>query len=192
MVGSSILPVAFHRGQVYFLFGKESPMEKSAKGFSDFGGGMEEGETPLDTALREGGEELTGFLGDASTLKRLIENGGGVMHLSHGEGNTLYHVHMFRIVYDPMLPVYYNRNHSFLWERMDHKMLHNTRLFEKIEIAWMTPQEMKKRIKEFRPFYRAIVEHILSELPAIKSRFHGGSGSGGNKNRKTKKNREEY
>ena len=62
MVGSSILPVAIHDNTLYFLFGKENPFEDSAKGFSDFGGGMERNESRLDTALREGSEELSGFL----------------------------------------------------------------------------------------------------------------------------------
>ena len=61
MVAGSILPVAIHKNQLYFLFGKENPMEDSAKGWSDFGGKMENGETPYTAALREGSEELTGF-----------------------------------------------------------------------------------------------------------------------------------
>jgi len=45
MVGSSILPVAIHNRNLYFLFGKENLLEYSAKGFSDFGGGNETGES---------------------------------------------------------------------------------------------------------------------------------------------------
>jgi hypothetical protein len=41
-------------------------------------------------------------------------------------------------------------------------------LFEKIEIKWFSVTEMKKKIKEFRPFYQDIVRHILEELPKIK------------------------
>ena len=62
MVAGSILPVALHKGKLHFLFGKENPMEDSAKGFSDFGGRVDAGETPFTAALREGSEELTGFL----------------------------------------------------------------------------------------------------------------------------------
>ena len=37
MVAGSILPVSFNdKNQLCFLFGKENPMEDSAKGFSDF------------------------------------------------------------------------------------------------------------------------------------------------------------
>jgi len=69
MVAGSILPVTIHNNKLYFLFGKENPMEDSAKGWSDFGGGVENGETPFSTAMREGGEELTGFLGDGKNVK---------------------------------------------------------------------------------------------------------------------------
>ena len=47
-------------------------MEDSAKGWSDFGGKMEMGETPYKAALREGSEELTGFLGNDNDIKRYL------------------------------------------------------------------------------------------------------------------------
>ena len=78
MVGSSILPVTIHKNKLYFLFGKETPLETSAPGWSDFGGGVEPGENVLETALREGGEELTGFLGDAQHLKQHVQTHGGI------------------------------------------------------------------------------------------------------------------
>jgi 8-oxo-dGTP pyrophosphatase MutT (NUDIX family) len=163
MVAGSILPVAFHKNQLYFLFGKENPFEDSAKGFSDFGGGVENGETPFETAMREGGEELTGFLGNGSDVRKLIKRNGGVHKLVH---NT-YHVHMFYMEYDDKLISYYNANHAFLWERMDKKMLNDSKLFEKIEIDWFTPDDLIKRRSEFREFYREIVDKILADLPKI-------------------------
>ena len=57
MVAGSILPVALHKNKLHFLFGKENPMEDSAKGFSDFGGRADGNETPYDAAMREGGED---------------------------------------------------------------------------------------------------------------------------------------
>ena len=74
MVAGSILPVALHKNELYFLFGKENPMENSAKGYSDFGGRLEKNETPYRCALREGSEELTGFLGDSSILRKYIKD----------------------------------------------------------------------------------------------------------------------
>lgn len=164
MVAGSILPVAIYKNQLYFLFGKENPMEDSAKGWSDFGGKMEMGETPYKAALREGSEELTGFLGDSAALKTLIKKRGGVYEITLNS----YHVHIFLIDYDENLPKYYNNNHHFLWKRMNQKTLNESRLFEKIEINWMTPSDMKTKRRIFRPFYRNIVDVILDDIKNIK------------------------
>lgn len=164
MVAGSILPVTIHNNKLYFLFGKENSMEDSAKGWSDFGGGVDKGETPYDTALREGGEELTGFLGGKKEIKKLIQKSGGVYKLSHND----YHVHIFFMNYDENLPKYYNQNHQFLWERMDKKLLNSTKLFEKIEIAWFSIDDMKKRKQEFRNFYQNIVDLFLNDMNNIR------------------------
>ena len=94
MVAASILPVAIHKGKLYFLFGKENEMEDSARGFSDFGGGVEEGESIMDTALREGSEELCGFLGDYHNIEKILKN--GFYPLVHEKYQ--YHVHLYRFV----------------------------------------------------------------------------------------------
>jgi 8-oxo-dGTP pyrophosphatase MutT (NUDIX family) len=70
MPAGSILPVCIHKNQLYFLFGKENKFEDSSPGWADFGGGCEPNETPYQTAMREGSEELTGFLGSPSDLKK--------------------------------------------------------------------------------------------------------------------------
>ena len=159
MVAGSILPVTIHKNKLYFLFGKENSMEDSAKGWSDFGGGCENNETPFKTALREGGEELTGFLGDAKNIHQLIKQAGGTYHIVHND----YNVHIFFIEYDENLPRYYNQNHRFLWERMNHTVLNESKLFEKIEIGWFSIADMKRRKREFRKFYQEIVALFLEE-----------------------------
>jgi 8-oxo-dGTP pyrophosphatase MutT (NUDIX family) len=164
MVAGSILPVTIYKNKLYFLFGKENSMEDSAKGWSDFGGGVENGETPYETALREGGEELTGFLGDGKTLKQHIKKHGGIHKLVW----ETYNVHMIFYQYDENLPKYYNQNHRFLWERMDKNVLNKSKLFEKIEIGWFSVEDMKKRHSEFREFYRNVVDLILKDLENIR------------------------
>ena len=159
MTGSSVLPVTIHNGKLLFLFGKENPNEMSAKGFSDFGGGVEKGEGIYETALREGGEELTGFLGDAEDLRKHISRNGGVYKISHND----YHCHLFYIPYDHNLVTYYNSNHRFLWERMDKKVLGKTKLFENIEIQWFGKKDIVKRVREFRSFYQDIAIKITLE-----------------------------
>ena len=71
-MGAGILPTALYKGKLWFLFGKENQYETSAPGFSDFGGGTEKDESLLETAIREGGEELTGFLGSDTQLRSLL------------------------------------------------------------------------------------------------------------------------
>lgn len=179
MVASSILPIALNKkNELCFLFGKENPLEDSAKGFSDFGGRLEKGETPFQGALREGSEELTGFLGNEIQLKQLIKKNGGTYHMLVNQ----YHIHMFKLDYDEKLPFYYNQNHLFLWDKMDKQMLNNSKLFEKIEIQWFTIKEMKKQINQFRSFYQEIVKQIIESEDKIKIFLQ-------KKMRKTRKNR---
>jgi len=162
MVAGSILPITIHNNKLYFLFGKENILEKSAKGWSDFGGGCEKNETPFAAAIREGSEELTGFLGDEKQIKAMVKK-GGIYKMVYKD----YHVHMFYMKYDENLPKYYNANHHFIWDRMDHKLLGDTRIFEKIEIDWFTLEDMLKRKDEFRNFYRVIVGKILKDAENI-------------------------
>ena len=172
MPGSSILPVAFHKGKLYFLFGKENPLEDSAPGFSDFGGGVEKGESLFETAMREGGEELTGFLGDGEQIKQHIKRTGAPLVLTLVDKETPaknYTVHIIPLNYDPMLPIYYNNNHEFLWNKMDHSTLSATKLFEKIEIAWFSESDLKSRMSEYRSFYREVVKLIIKNIPRIRS-----------------------
>ena len=169
MPGSSILPVAFYKGTLYFLFGKENPLEDSAPGFSDFGGGVEPGETEFETAIREGGEELTGFLGDGEQIRNYIKTIGNPYVITKSDPENAYTVHIIPLKYDPMLPVYYNNNHEFLWKHMDHKVLGDTKLFEKIEIAWFSEEDLRKRMSEYRPFYQEVVKLIIKKIPRIRA-----------------------
>jgi 8-oxo-dGTP pyrophosphatase MutT (NUDIX family) len=170
MPSGSILPVAIDKGKLYFLFGKENPMEDSAKGFSDFGGGIDGNETPFQTALRECSEELTGFFGDSKQLQKHINRNGGVYRIEANahDPRHKYTVHIMHTEYDTMLPVYYNNTHYFLWNRMDKHLLNDSKLFEKIEIDWFNENDLKSRMKEYRPFYRDIVRELIDQLPQIK------------------------
>jgi hypothetical protein len=162
MVGSSVLPIAFHKNKLYFLFGKENAYNDTP-GWADFGGGVESGESVYKTAMREGGEELSGFLGDAKQIEELIKRNGGIYKINH---NDKYHIHVFKMNYDNELPNYYNRSHDFLWKNMDDNNKHSV-YFEKIEIGWMTVQDIKNNRNIFRNFFREIIDHILEEVPNI-------------------------
>ena len=166
---ASILPVAIHNAKLYFLFGKENELEDTAEGFSDFGGAMDEGETPFQTALREGSEELTGFLGTSEMLKQRIKKTGmyKIHHTFTDFGNT-YTVFIFPILYDTSFVEYFNNNHAFLWEKMDKHMLNDSKLFEKIKIDWFCEDDLEKRMPEYRSFYREIVQCIIEEKSKIR------------------------
>ncbi len=164
MVGVSILPVAIHLNQLYFLFGKEKGIEYGIQGFSDFGGGKEK-ESIFKGAIREGCEELTGFYGNETELENKIKKAGGTFHINH---ENKYHVHIFLTDYDENLPYYFGNNHRYLWEKMDNKDLSKTKLFEKIGLDWFTIEDMENRRNEFRPFYRHIVDNIISKKEKIK------------------------
>lgn len=184
MVAGSILPVTIHNNKLYFLFGKENSMEDSAKGWSDFGGRVESGETPFTAALREGAEELTGFLGNNSELHKLIKKNGGTYNLQHNK----YHVHLFFMPYDENLPKYYNQNHRFLWERMDKEVLNKTKLFEKIEVDWFSVDDLKKKRGRFRNFYQEIVDIFIEKIDSITSFVQKKERKTGTKNRKQPNN----
>lgn len=168
MPAASLLPVTIHKGKLYFLFGKENPLEDSSKGFSDFGGGKEEGSF-FENAVREASEELTGFLGNSLELKKRIRKNGGTYVVKYNPGEEReYRVHLFYLPYDPAFVESYNLNHAYLWNKMDKQYLNNTKLFEKIKIEWFCETELLKREKEYRHFYFDILKTILSHKSNIK------------------------
>jgi hypothetical protein len=117
-MGGSILPVTLHNNKIYFLFGKERDIDENP-GWSDFGGGTDKGETFIQTAVREGGEELTGFLGTGSTLKKMLQKYGTYNIDYNSVGYSTYRCHIFPMEYDPMLTHYYNNNQLFLQKHLD-------------------------------------------------------------------------
>jgi 8-oxo-dGTP pyrophosphatase MutT (NUDIX family) len=166
-MGASILPVTIYKGKLYFLFGKERLTDENP-GWSDFGGGTDNKESFLETAIREGGEELTGFLGSDKDVKQLLTKYGtfDIDYKSNGHG--IYRVHIFPMEYDEHLPYYYNNNQRFLQKRLDPKIINDTKIFEKIEIKWICIDDIMKMKKEFRSFYQNIIELILARKEPLK------------------------
>ncbi len=163
-MGGSVLPATIDdKGVLRFLFGKERDIDENP-GWSDFGGGTEHGESYMTTAIREGGEELTGFLGGEKEIKALL-NKYGTYNVTYpgSNGHTGYRVHIFPFLYDEYLPFYYNNNQRFIQKRLDSKVIRDTKIFEKQEIKWWSINEIKKNKKQFRSFYQNIVDMILAE-----------------------------
>jgi 8-oxo-dGTP pyrophosphatase MutT (NUDIX family) len=165
-MGGSILPATVHNNKVYLLFGKERDIDENP-GWSDFGGGTEKGESFIETACREGSEELTGFLGDVNGIKKLLNRYGSINIDYNSKGHTTYRSHIFPMNYDNYLTQYYNNNQNFLQKRLDPKVIRDTKIFEKTEIKWFSFDEIKKNKKQFRSFYQNIVDLILADKVKI-------------------------
>jgi len=192
-MGAGILPTTIHKNKLYFLFGKENKYEDTAPGFSDFGGGSDNDETYIQTAIREGGEELTGFLGSDVELKKMLER-HGTYNIDNKSGkNKIYRVHLFPMEYDDKLPYYYNNNQRFLQKRLDPIVIKKTKIFEKEEIRWICIDELKAMKPKFRFFFPPIIDKIYNEREQIKKFISKGLGTTNLKKRtthnKTRKNK---
>jgi 8-oxo-dGTP pyrophosphatase MutT (NUDIX family) len=165
-MGASVLPVTVHNGKVFLLFGKERDID-SNPGWSDFGGGTDKGETFMETAIREGGEELTGFIGSSDDIRKLLKKYGTVNVDYQSKGYSTYRCHIFPMAYDEKLPFYYNNNQRFLQKRLDPAVIRDSKIFEKTQIQWFDIEDLGKRRKEFRDFYRNIIDLILEKKSEI-------------------------
>ena len=166
-MGAGILPTTIHNNKLYFLFGKENKYEDSAPGFSDFGGGSDNNETYFSTAVREAGEELTGFLGSEKDILYML-NKHGTYNVDHtiSEHNK-YRIHIFPLKYEPMLPFYYNNNQQFLQKHIP-EVIKSTKIFEKEEIRWVYVNDIPKMRSKFRHYFRNIADKIFNERTQIK------------------------
>ena len=160
-MGASILPITVHNGKILLLFGKERDIDENP-GWSDFGGGTDKGESFLQTAVREGGEEMTGFLGSSDDIKRLLKRFGTFnLDYKSDNGYGTYRCHIFPMAYDDYLPHYYNNNQRFLQKRLPSSIIRNTKICEKTQINWFDINELAKRRSDFRGFYRNIIDLIV-------------------------------
>ena len=160
-MGASVLPITVHNGKVLLLFGKERDIDENP-GWSDFGGGTDKGESFMQTAVREGGEEMTGFLGSSDDIRRLLKRFGTFnIDFKSDNGYGTYRCHVFPMEYNDYLPHYYNNNQRFLQKKLPASIIRNTKIFEKTEIKWFDINELAKRRSEFRGFYRNIIDLII-------------------------------
>jgi len=160
-MGAGILPTTIHNNKLYFLFGKENKFADTP-GWAEFGGGSEDKESLLKTAIREGTEEMTGFLGSSLDLERKIKKTGTF----NIDWNT-YRTHILPVEYDEQLPFYYNNNQRFLQIKLDPKIIEKSKIFEKAEIRWFSIDEIKKRKIPFRSYYKNIADLIIKNEVAI-------------------------
>ena len=167
-MGGGILPTTVHNGKLYFLFGKEGKYEDTAPGFSDFGGGSDNKESLFSTAIRESGEEFTGFLGNSKDIRHLLTK-HGTYNIDHkSEGHKTYRTHIFPFEYNHWLPHYYNNNQRFLQKHLSPKIFKTTKIFEKAEIKWVCVDDLKQMRPQFRFWYRDTIDKMYAERNQIK------------------------
>jgi len=185
-MGAGILPTCIYNNKLYFLFGKENKYADTP-GFAEFGGGNDNKESHFETAVREGTEELTGFLGSEEELKKMLKKYGTY----NIDWKGSYRTHIFPMHYDQYLPHYYNNNQRFLQRKLDPKLIKDSKIFEKAEIKWFCVDDLMKQKKEFRSYYQNIVDMIYAQREQIylfikKANLH-------KKNKNTKKaNKNKY
>lgn len=160
-MGAGILPITFNSVSLLFLLGQEKTGQ-----WSDFGGSSQDRyESKFKTGIREGYEELNGLLGNEYELAMLVKN-NFLGHVS----NERYTTFAFKTTYDPMLPLYFERNLNFVNNTTPSIInLQNNGLYEKKKINWFTSDQIYNL--ELRPFYKKIIFKILQNEKKIEKLF---------------------
>jgi len=161
-MGAGIVPVSLKDGKLFFLFGKENKYNDT-QGYADFGGGKEKNETNYQTAIREGSEELMGFIGNKNKIKKYLRSG----KLSIVENN--YEMFLFYYPYDEKLPFYFNNAISYLEGFLPESEIKARACFEKSFIKWMTIEDLKKERSKFRHFLKRHIDTIKNNEEKIKN-----------------------
>ena len=157
-MGAGILPFTIHKGKVLFLFGRENkdkygnnPPKKGL--WSDFGGSREGNESYLQTAIREGFEETSGFLGDKEDVEKTIGE-KCVKEVEHHKYKTF----VVYIPYDDKLVGNFRR--QFLYVKKHNTELYNTKgLYEKDMIKWVKLENLKK-LENVRHWYKPVLNVV--------------------------------
>lgn len=160
-MGAGIVPVAIFNGSLFFLFGKECYDNK----WGEFGGKSETNEDKFTTAIREGYEELDGFFGTKQQLKNQVTKN---LILSITDLEDRHESFVFKTDYNENLPLYFNNHHKFLREKLSEDFFNKKNgLFEKSEIKWFGKNDLIKRKKYFRNFYKPTVDYLINEYDYI-------------------------
>lgn len=166
-MGAGILPVALYKGTLFLLLGKERNNL-----WSDFGGSAINKEDIFKTAIREGCEELNGFLGCEDDLEKTVKN-NSIMKIGYEERvkknkKLIYTTFLFNIKYDKNLPIYFNNVNKFAENHLNDKVnKQNNGLFEKGEICWFSVKELKNNKINLRPWYTPFIDSVISNEEII-------------------------
>lgn len=158
-MGAGILPFTIYKGRVMFLFGRENKDKtgdsKKKEMWSDFGGSKEGFESYVQTAVREGFEESSGFFGDKEDIEQLIRE-KCLKEIEHNRYKTF----VVYVPYDDKLVGNFRRN--FLYVKRNNKELYRSKgLYEKDMIKWVSYSDLREFKHSARVFYKGIITKIL-------------------------------
>ena len=154
-MGAGVLPVALYKGALFLLLGQE----RNNNLWCDFGGSPHKGEKPYKTAIREGSEELNGFLGDENDFETYVSN-NFILSISFDR----YTSYIFRTAYDKKLPIYFTNVNKFAEFHLRDKIeTQYNGLFEKKQIQWFPLSKFKdsKSHAMFREHYKPVLDSVL-------------------------------
>ena len=166
-MGAGVLPIALYRGTLFLLLGQE----RHNNLWGDFGGGTIKGEKSYKTAIREGTEELNGFLGNKNDFEKIVTC-NMILSITFDR----YTSYIFKTNYDKKLPLYFTNVNNFaevyLQDKIYIKDNINTKhngLFEKKQIQWFPLSEFReeKSCAIFREYYKPIVDSLLENEQLI-------------------------
>ena len=157
-MGGGILPLSYHNNELYLLFSKEYNDYRGKPDWRDFGGTPEKNETTKQTAIREGWEESSGFLGSKSDIEKLIKN-----NLVSVVNNNKYTVYIVLIKYDEKLPTKFKKHFTDMYKKDKTKICKNG-FYEKSELRWIKVKNLHKHMDMFTSWYKPIVRKIYDKL----------------------------
>lgn len=157
-MGAGILPITLHHDELYLLFSKEYSNDKGFMDWRDFGGTQENNETPQRTAIREGWEESSGFLGSKKEIENLIKY--NLVYKVHDKRYTIFIV---CIDYDNSLPSKFRRHFLKMYNK-DRSQICKNGLYEKSHLKWLKVSELKQNLHMFLPWYQHFVIKIYDQF----------------------------
>ena len=154
-MGAGVLPVSIYKGALFLLLGQE----RKNNLWADFGGSAHKGERPFKTAIREGVEELNGFLGDENEFEALVTS-NMIISISYDK----YTSYIFKTNYDKKLPYYFSNVNKFAEQHLKDEIdADHNGLFEKKQIQWFPLSKLKEDNSQimFREFYKPLFQSII-------------------------------
>jgi len=154
-MGAGVLPVTLYKGALFLLLGQE----RKNNLWGDFGGKAHRGERPFKTAIREGTEELNGFLGDENEFEALVTS-NMIISISYDK----YTSYIFKTNYDKKLPYYFSNVNKFAELHLKNIIdIEHNGLFEKKQIQWYPLSKLKEDRSQvaFREFYKPLINSII-------------------------------